>query len=185
MESAIARMGDGAPPALHKALDRLKSALGEVRSISHRLRPAELDVLGLPAALRHLAEEFGEHSGSALSVRVRGVIEQLPEEIKTVLFRVAQEALTNIQKHARASRVMLWLSFAESGLRLRVIDDGEGFDVAAVHLDPKRGIGLRNMRERLASIGGSFTVRSRPGRTQLVADVPASVLRRFAMKEAA
>jgi two-component system NarL family sensor kinase len=170
---------------LPKALDRLNGALREVRSISHRLRPAELDVLGLPAALQHLGDEFGEHSGSALSVRVRGRVEQLPEEVKTVLFRVTQEALTNIQKHARASHVGLWLSFARSGLRLRVIDDGEGFDVQAMQLDARRGIGLRNMRERLASIGGSFTVHSRPGRTQLVADVPASALRRFAMEETA
>jgi len=185
LESAITRLGDHSPTVLPKALDRLNGALREVRSISHRLRPAELDVLGLPAALQHLGDEFGEHSGSALSVRVRGRVEQLPEEVKTVLFRVTQEALTNIQKHARASHVGLWLSFARSGLRLRVIDDGEGFDVQAMQLDARRGIGLRNMRERLASIGGSFTVHSRPGRTQLVADVPASALRRFAMEETA
>ncbi|HJV59990.1 MAG TPA: cache domain-containing protein, partial [Albitalea sp.] len=154
MESAIAKLADGAPPALHKALDRLKAALGEVRNISHRLRPAELDVLGLPAALQHLADEFGDHSQMALGVRVRGEVEHLPDEIKTVLFRIAQEALTNIEKHAVASRVTLWLVFAPSGLRMRIADDGRGFDVDAVQLDPKRGIGLRNMRERMVSIGG-------------------------------
>jgi two-component system NarL family sensor kinase len=185
MESSIAKMGDAAPATLLKALERLKAALGEVRNISHRLRPAELDVLGLPAALEHLAEEFGDNSGIALGVRVRGDAGPLPDEIKTVLFRVAQEALTNIEKHARASRVAIWLVSGRSGLRLRIVDDGAGFDVAAVQLDPKRGIGLRNMRERLASIGSSLAVRSQPGRTQIVAEVPAAALRQFALKEAA
>ena len=186
MESAIARLGEAAPPALPKALERLKAALGEVRNISHRLRPAELDVLGLPAALDHLGHEFGDSSGIALSVRVRGEEDQhLPDEIKTVLFRVTQEALTNIEKHANASRVSLWLAFGRGGLRLRIIDDGRGFKVDAMHHDPKRGIGLRNMRERLASIGGTLDVQSRPGRTQVVARVPASSVQQFALKEAA
>ncbi|RQP24743.1 cache domain-containing protein [Piscinibacter terrae] len=185
MESAIARMGEAAPPALHKALDRLKAALGEVRNISHRLRPAELDVLGLPAALQHLGEEFGESSGIASSVRIRGDVSHLPEEVKTVLFRVTQEALTNIEKHAAATSISVWLAFGKSGVRLRVMDDGQGFKVDAVQLDPKRGIGLRNMRERLVSIGGSFSIQSRPGMTQLVAEVPAASLRQFALKEAA
>ncbi len=185
MESVIVKMGEAAPPTLIKALDRLKAALGEVRNISHRLRPAELDVLGLPAALEHLCDEFGESSGTVLSVKVRGEIEQLPDDVKTVLFRVTQEALTNIEKHADASRIAVWLAFSRSGVRLRVIDDGRGFKVDAVQLDPKRGIGLRNMRERLVSIGGSFSIYSRPGRTQLVAEVPAASLRQFALQEAA
>lgn len=185
MESAIAKIGPNAPPALIKALERLKAALGEVRNISHRLRPAELDVLGLPAALEHLCEEFGDSSGMSLSVRVRGVVEELPDEIKTVLFRVTQEALTNIEKHADAQRVTVWLAFSRTGLRLRIIDDGRGFKVDAVQLDPKRGIGLRNMRERLGSIGGHLAILSRAGRTQVVAEVPAASIRQFALKEAA
>lgn len=185
MESAIARLGEATPPALHKALDRLKAALGQVRNISHRLRPAELDVLGLPAALQQLGDELGESSGIASSVRIRGDVSHLPEEVKTVLFRVTQEALTNIEKHASATRITVWLAFGRSGVRLRVMDDGQGFEVDAVQLDPKRGIGLRNMRERLVSIGGSFSIRSRPGMTQIVAEVPAASLRQLALKEAA
>jgi len=185
MESTIASMGERTPAALVKALDRLKSALGEVRHISHRLRPAELDVLGLPAALKHLGEEFGEGHRMAVVIRVRGEVESLPDEIKTVLFRVAQEALTNIEKHAQAGKVNIWLSHGEGGLRLRIADNGRGFDVDAVQLDPKRGIGLRNMRERMASIGGRLVIHSRAGRTQLVCDVPTSSLRRFALEKAA
>jgi len=181
MESSVAQLGEAAPATLTKALVRLNGALGEVREISHRLRPAELDVLGLPAALAHLGEEFGEQRRLPLQVRVRGEPpEGLPNEINTVLFRVTQEALNNIDKHAAASRVALRLAFGAGGVRLRVIDDGRGFDVGAMQQHPRRGIGLRNMRERLASIGGRLDVLSRPGRTEVVADVPAAALRRFA-----
>jgi two-component system NarL family sensor kinase len=185
MESAIARLGGGAPPSLPKALERLEAALGEVRTISHRLRPAELDVLGLAAALEHLGREFGEHSGMAVSVRVRGEADDIPDEIKTVLFRVTQEALTNIEKHAEAGAVGLRLARGPGGLRLRIVDDGRGFDVEAVQLDPRRGIGLRNMRERMVSVNGTLAVHSRAGRTQIVADVPGAALRRFALRQAA
>jgi two-component system NarL family sensor kinase len=147
--------------------------------MSHRLRPAELDVLGLPAALEQMGREFSEHSDMAFDMRVAGTPEALPGEVGTVLFRVTQEALTNIEKHAGASQVQLRLLFGRQGVRLRITDDGKGFDEAAVSADPRRGIGLRNMRERLASVGGLFAIRSRGGRTDVVAEVPAASLRRF------
>ena len=165
---------------LERAAARLADALTEVRRISHRLRPAMLDVLGLPAALQHLGQEFGDHSGLAFSMRTRGPAADLPEDVKTVLFRVAQEALTNIGKHApTAQSVRIRLAFRPSGLRMSVLDDGPGFDLAAVQLDPRRGIGLRNMRERLASIGGTLSIRSRSGFTEVAAEVPEAQLRRL------
>jgi two-component system NarL family sensor kinase len=97
-----------------------------------------------------------------------------------VLFRVTQEALANIGKHAGAARVDLRLIFHRQAVRLTVQDDGEGFDVAALQDDPRRGIGLRNMQERLASVGGQFRVDSRPGSTRLIAQVPAAAIARFA-----
>jgi two-component system NarL family sensor kinase len=98
-----------------------------------------------------------------------------------VLFRVTQEALTNFQRHARASRVDLRLVYGPGGLRLTVQDDGVGYDAKALRDDPRRGIGLRNMHERLASIGGQLQMQSRPGTTRVVADVPRAAIRRFAM----
>lgn len=182
LESAQAQLGrehGGAPAPLARALARLNDALHEVRNISHRLRPAELDVLGLPAALEQMGREFSEHSDMAFDMRVGGTPSKLPDEISTVLFRVTQEALTNIEKHAGASQVQLRLVYGQRGVRLRISDDGTGFDEAEVRLHPKRGIGLRNMRERLASIGGLFAIRSRTGRTDVVAEVPSAALRRF------
>jgi two-component system NarL family sensor kinase len=182
LESAIAqfdRSQTPQPAQLAKALDRLGGALHEVRNISHRLRPAVLDMLGLPAALEHLGHEFSEHSRSSFSIKVRGEQRRLPDEVNTVLFRVAQESLTNIDKHAGATQVRLRLVFHDGGLRMRLIDDGRGFDVPKIRVDPRRGIGLRNMRERVESIGGSFDILSRPGRTQVLAEIPAQAIARF------
>lgn len=183
MDSAIGQLRRSAqtPPAtLDKARQRIDEALGEVRTLSHRLRPTVLDTFGLPAALRHLGEEFAEHAELAFFMRLRGPEQVLPDDIKTVLFRITQEALTNIQRHARASRVDLRLIYGPAGVRLTVQDDGVGYDVQALQLDPRRGIGLRNMHERMASIGGRLAVQSQPGSTRVVAQVPSTTIRRFA-----
>jgi two-component system NarL family sensor kinase len=183
IESALAQgqAGRMAAAPLESALSRLNDALGEVRGISHRLRPALLDTLGLPAALQHLAAEVGQASGVAIAAPVHGAPRPLPDVVVTVLFRIAQEALTNIVKHARAARVELALEFAgDGGLSLALTDDGEGFDVLAVQRDPRRGLGLRSMRERLAAVGGRLEIESSPGHgVQLRAALPASALARL------
>lgn len=180
LESAASQLGrEHTPAALHRAVQRLGDALHEVRRISHRLRPAELDTLGLPAALDDLAEEFNQHGRVRVALRLWGEAQALPDEINTVLFRVVQESLTNIEKHARATRVQVRLIFHAGGLRLRIVDDGVGFDVPAIRADPRRGIGMRNMRERVESIGGSFSIASRPGRTAVLADLPADAIERL------
>ena len=179
VESAVDTLERGrqpTPPVLGKALVRLNEALAEVRRISHRLRPALLDQLGLPAALERLGAEFGEEGPVAASVAVQGPPCELPAEVKTALFRVTQEALTNVRKHARARHVNIALDFEPRGVRLEVGDDGVGFDVAATQLDPHRGIGLRNMRERVAAIGGRLDVRSSATGSAIVAFVPAKNL---------
>jgi len=169
---ALERAREQVPPALGKALQRLNESLVEVRRISHRLRPALLDTLGLPAALERLGAEFGEEGGVAASVTLQGTPRELPQDVKTALFRVAQEALTNVRKHAKARQVRIVLAFDRRSVQLEVGDDGTGFDQAALELDPKRGIGLRNMRERVAAIGGRLGVRSDGDGTSIVAEVP-------------
>jgi len=170
-----------APPALSRALTRLKESLDEVRRISHRLRPAMLDELGLPAALELLTREAEDAGATPVHLSVEGEPAPLPEEVKTALFRVSQEALANVAKHARARHVEVALDFARDGVALRIRDDGQGFEVDRIQLDPNRGIGLRNMRERLASIGGTFEVLATPGAgTLLLAKVPAEAIRRLA-----
>ena len=177
MESALAS-GQQAP--LNQALERLNGSLLEVRRISHRLRPALLDTLGLGAALQHLGREFEEAGGIQVGVHTEGAAaRELPAEVKTALFRVAQECLTNVAKHARARQVELRLDQAGEGggLLMSVTDDGRGFDPEAVQQHPEQGIGLRNMRERLAAIGAGLAIHSSPGHgTQIEARVPAAAL---------
>jgi two-component system NarL family sensor kinase len=166
VESAIdelERSHRTAPASLDKALGGLKESLNEVRRISHRLRPAMLDELGLPAALELLEREAYDAGACRVVLQVTGEVVDLPDEVKTALFRVTQEALANVGKHSRAQRVEISLSFDSGGVILEIRDDGRGFEVDKVQLDPSRGIGLRNMRERLASIGGVFEVRSAIG----------------------
>ncbi len=180
LESAASQLGrEATPPALLRAVQRLGDALHEVRRISHRLRPAELDTLGLPAALDDLAQEFNQHGRVRIALRLWGQADTLPDEVNTVLFRVVQESLTNIEKHSGARRVQVRLIFHAGGLRLRIVDDGIGFDVPAIRVDPRRGIGMRNMRERVESIGGEFSIDSRPGRTAVLADLSGTAIQRL------
>lgn len=190
IESAVdelQRQGQPHPVALDKALSRLNDALLEVRHLSHSLRPAMLDNLGLPAALEHLGREFGEHTGLRIDTHIEGPEIALPDEAKTVLFRVAQEALTNVVKHAQATQVDLSLGFEPDHIELRINDNGQGFDLDALRALPREGIGLRNMRERLAAIGGRFDVHSDVARrpqdpqhgTLVLATVPLQALARL------
>lgn len=164
--------GASVAPILGMALNRLDSAFNEVRRVSRNLRPALLDDLGLYAALQHLAREM--QAGSTLRVEVTqtGQPRELADEQATALFRIAQEALTNVERHAHASRVDVELEFSPSATRLTVRDNGTGFDVARMQHDPQRGIGLRNLRERMAALGGQFDIVSMPSGTRLVAMLP-------------
>jgi len=170
----------GRPPVedlLANALERLHATVGEVRRISHNLRPSLLDDLGLPTALAQLAREITAASGSAgaplhSDVHVHGEVTPLPESHNTALFRIAQEALTNVIRHARAARIDMTLTYAADHVRLDIQDDGCGFDYADVQRDPDRGIGLRNMRERVAPLGGRMTLQTGLRGTALSASLP-------------
>ncbi len=165
--------GASVAPVLGMALVRLDTVFNEVRRVARNLRPALLDDLGLFAALEHLAREMQEGSGLRITVSRTGTPRELADEQATALFRIAQEALTNVERHAHANQVTLVLAFDADATRLTVQDDGAGFDVARMQHDPRRGIGLRNLRERVAALGGEFDIVSEPGATRLSAAVPA------------
>ena len=164
----------GAKPvtAIDTEIAALSKAIGEVRRISHDLRPALLDDLGLPAALEHIAGELAQRSGLEVRVFPRVHEERLPELQAVSLFRVAQEALRNAERHARARRIDIRLEDADDKLELRITDDGCGFDVKTVESSKDRGIGLSNMRERVERNGGTFRLVSHPGHTVLTASFP-------------
>jgi two-component system NarL family sensor kinase len=149
------------------AAGQLNKVLGEVRRISHNLRPAILDDLGLAAALHHLCQEYALATGTPVHFVAEGATDALSDVANTVLFRVAQEALTNIERHAGARRIDLSLAADGDGVLLRIADDGGGFDAEGIAGHPKHGIGLRNMMERMDAIGGRFDIGSSPSGTVL------------------
>jgi signal transduction histidine kinase len=142
----------------HVAADALK----ELERLVLDLRPAQLDRLGLVATLRWYVARVRSHSGVAASLTVHGQTTRLAVEVETALFRLAQEALTNVVRHAHADHADVRLSFEHDSLRLEVTDDGIGFDAGEVASAPT-SIGLIGMRERTQLIGGSLTLVSRPG----------------------
>ncbi|HWH83312.1 MAG TPA: cache domain-containing protein [Burkholderiaceae bacterium] len=168
----LAHPGDAPVTAIDAEIAALSKAIGEVRRISHDLRPALLDDLGLPAALEHIGNELAQRSGLTVSVSKQVHEERLPELQAVSLFRVAQEALRNVERHAQARHIDIRLDDAGDRLELRITDDGRGFDVKTVEQSKDRGIGLTNMRERVERNGGTFQLVSHPGHTALTASFP-------------
>jgi len=168
----LSHPGDRPVTAIDQEIAALSKAIGEVRRISHDLRPALLDDLGLSSALEHIGNELAQRSGVQVSVTPRLHEERLPELQAVSLFRVAQEALRNVERHAQASRIDIALEERDDSVTLRITDDGRGFDVKNVELSKDRGIGLTNMRERVERNGGSFKLVSEPGYTSLTATFP-------------
>ena len=143
--------------------------LDEVGRLSRGLHPSILDEVGLPAAVTRHAQEFARLHGVAVDVRIEGLeSEILPPLVQTTVYRVLQEALTNVAKHADARSVSVRLVRGKAAVELRVQDDGAGFDPAAgAEAAPgdrgDRHLGLQVMRERAALLGGSLEVESRAG----------------------
>jgi two-component system, NarL family, sensor kinase len=160
---------------LDAGVQRLREVLGEVRRISHDLRPALLDDLGLARALEHLAREWGQRCGIAVDVACDDA-PGVPEAVATALFRVAQEALGNVERHAQARQVKLRLERHSASLRFELEDDGRGFDADALLRSPRAGLGLTHMRERIESLGGRFELDSTAAGTRLAAHFPERAL---------
>ncbi|MCP5268326.1 MAG: cache domain-containing protein [Zoogloeaceae bacterium] len=157
-------------PAIDDGLAGLSEAIGEVRRISHDLRPSLLDNLGLPAALEQLASDFSKRTGIAVSAAV-GPVPALPaSSVTTALFRVAQEALTNVEKHAAATQVEIRLALEKEEIHLKISDNGSGFKPRRADTPP--GIGLRNLRERVETHGGRLQISSDKSGTTLLAKIP-------------
>jgi two-component system NarL family sensor kinase len=177
IEAGIIRLGgdaqaqQGARTSFEHTAGQLNEVLREVRRISHDLRPTILDDLGLAAALAHLAEEFSQSSAAPAHFEAEGSMDGLSEVANTVLFRIAQEALVNVERHADAARIDMRLVRAGRRVTLTIADDGRGFDPVEVAGHPKRGIGLRNMMERMEAIGGQINIQSSPAGTTVQATV--------------
>jgi signal transduction histidine kinase len=148
----------------------LASTLQDVRRLAVELRPSALDDFGLVPAVERLAETFAERTGIAVDVESRLQGDRLPTEAETALYRIVQEALTNVAKHARASRISILITDKDGAVAAVVEDDGRGFDTR----EPRdAGLGLVGMRERIGLLDGRLTIESSEGGgTSVVAEVP-------------
>jgi signal transduction histidine kinase len=156
--------------ALAELRESVVSALQDVRRLAVELRPAVLDDFGLAPALERLTESFAEQTDIRIDFRSALGDMRLPSEVETALYRVVQESLTNIVKHAKADQVSVSLARKNATVAAVIEDNGAGFDSRRVR---EEAIGLLGMRERLALLDGRLEVESRPGAgTTVVAEVP-------------
>ena len=149
------------------------NALDSVRRMAVDLRPAALDDLGLVPALHSYADKYSNSWPIRVTFSAEGLKKRLPQNVELVLYRIVQEALTNVAKHSGARCVEVKLRRRSNTVTVTVVDDGGGFDMRDVMRTEGSGLGLFGMRERLALIGGAVEIQSAPGRgTTVIARVP-------------
>jgi signal transduction histidine kinase len=151
--------GERDPARVEDCLRLVDEAIGNVRQMSQLLRPTILDDFGLEAGVRWLAEGFASRTGIRVDFE-SDFSGRLPDETETHLFRIAQEALTNVARHAEAKHVRIGLASEDGEVRLTIRDDGRGLDAAPRN---GRGLGMIGMRARARSAGGDVNIRSKPG----------------------
>jgi signal transduction histidine kinase len=168
LEEALADHPAGA--ALAELREQVVSALQDVRRLAVELRPAVLDDFGLVPALERLTDAFAEQSNIRVDFHSALGGRRLPGEVETTIYRVVQESLTNIVKHAEAHNVSVSIARRGTTVAAVIEDDGAGFDQRAIRAE---GVGLLGMRERLSFVDGRLEIESRPGAgTTIVAEVP-------------
>jgi two-component system sensor histidine kinase UhpB len=168
----LKRIADEAPPRLRpelvEAQEAIRTGLDEVRRIARELRPEALEHLGLVSALTALATTFSKRTGLKVTRRFENRLPRLEPEAELALYRVAQESLTNVARHAEASRVELELTHGSGSVILRILDDGRGMNGGG----PPGG-GLRGMRERALMVGAALAIKPGPeGGVEVRMEVP-------------
>jgi two-component system, NarL family, sensor histidine kinase DevS len=160
---------EGVGEAVGNLRELVVQTLQDVRRLAVELRPTALDDFGLTPALERLASTFAEQTGTAVELESRLGDERLPADVETVLYRIVQEALTNVVKHAQADRVSIVLQRKEAAVTTIIEDDGRGF----ANGDESDGLGLLGMRERVELVNGRLEIESAEGAgTTLVVEVP-------------
>jgi len=164
-------LAQDSPPARVEEVSELKrlvnQAMDELLNLARQLRPSALDDHGLMPAVETQLKRFSARTGVEVSISTDGDPDSLPEDVQTAVYRILQEALANVGRHAGATAVAVELEVAEERLELRVRDDGEGFDPGSLSRrdgdGPGSGLGLSGMAERARLAGGELDVRSAPG----------------------
>jgi PAS domain S-box-containing protein len=162
-------------PAVQELITNLREKTEQlserIRQVSHELHSSILQHVGLPAALNSYCAEFSDREGIAVALDIQDGLESLPPDMALCLYRVAQESLHNVARHSGARRAFVALTQVNSGVELRVADQGVGFDLGQAR--EFRGLGLVSMEERVKLLRGSFVLMTRPGAgTELTAQIP-------------
>ncbi len=160
---------------LREARVTAEEIVNELRDVTKALRPPILDDLGMVTSIRRLLVDFAERTKIKGQLKVSGEERRLPSDAELGMFRIAQEALRNVERHAEATRVTLTITFAKDEARLRIIDNGVGFSTASVSADVTASgqMGLLSMQERAESLGGKLEIQSNPGNgTRVIVSVP-------------
>ena len=165
------------PPSLLETVRSITdTALQQVRDLSQLLHPAALDEFGLLSAVQAQVKTFSKRYGVRAAVTQEGMDDRLPRAVEAAAYRIVQEALTNIGKHATASECRVQLLASDTALKISISDDGVGFDPAAARAGERRGLGLISMRERALHLHGLVNVESGYGQgTRLVVELPICV----------
>ena len=176
VEEKASRLPAEVRDTVARCRELLAQALEECRRIAYNLRPPDLDDLGLSAALHNFCNAFRSRTRIDVEFDCGTVVGRLPPAVEPHLFRIVQEALANVEKHARASRVRISLLARRRGVELEVEDNGCGFDPDEVRIptnESPSGLGLPNMRERATILGGTCEIKSRRGQgTTILVCVP-------------
>jgi two-component system NarL family sensor kinase len=159
---------------LQDQVEYINHVIEEVRRLYHDLSPGDLEDLGLTRALAYLIEEFAKTQPDiSWEVELPELAGRFTVPVQTIIYRLVQEALTNIGKHAAPTQVRIVAQAEDGQVRLDIEDDGQGFDLSEVDRDPNRGVGLAAMGERLYIVGGSLEIWSQVGEgTRLTFTIP-------------
>ncbi len=174
LEQRVAERDRALSPDAASARELAESCLAEVRQLSRVLRPPMLDDLGLGPTLRWLARTLQEKTGVSIELRLEGDEARADPAVETIVYRLVQEALTNVVKHAAAPSAEVTVSKEAARIRVRVEDRGRGFDPAQIlSAAEDAGFGVRGMRDRVHFFNGRFALRSTPGSGTVVeAEIP-------------
>jgi two-component system NarL family sensor kinase len=163
---------------LNDTVDLTERSLVEVRTISHLLHPPLLDEMGLESAARWYVDGFAKRSGLKVNLQLVRIVNRFPKEVELALFRVLQESLTNVHRHANATSIDIALTCQRGSVTLAVQDDGDGISrdiLKRYRSGLASGVGLAGMRERLAELHGVLEVEARSSRGTVVkATIPAA-----------
>jgi signal transduction histidine kinase len=141
-------------------------AIASVRQFSRDLRPLTLEDLGLAAAMQYLVNQLAQSEGIHVKLEIEGEVEGLSNDMETAIYRILQETLNNVKKHADATEVEVLAQFTRRQIKLTVRDNGQGFEVpeAITDLASLGSFGLMGLHERVQLFGGEITVKSQPGK---------------------